>query len=109
MRPVREITAEENNFRTVELIPGNPCFMMSKRDPIEPEPIGTIIITAFKITGYDPDCDGSLMARLEHIDKKGETTGWVADAVSLYPETDIVCTIDEWKQLFTDNKTLNQI
>ena len=44
MRPVREITAEEENYRTVELIPGNPRFLISRKDPIEPEPIGTIIL-----------------------------------------------------------------
>jgi hypothetical protein len=104
MRPVKKITAIEEYFSTVELIPGNSRFMMSKRDPIEPEPVGTIIITAFKITGYDPDCDGSLMARLAQIDKNGENTGWTQNAIGLYPDTDIVCTLEEWKQLFDVNK-----
>ena len=100
MRPVREITSEEENYRTVELIPGNPNMLTSKKDPVEPEPVGTIVLMAFRITGYDPDCDGSLMAKLEHIDKDGETTGWTPSQLGLYPSTDLVVTAEEWKAMF---------
>jgi hypothetical protein len=96
MRPVREITAQEENFRAVPMGP----FDVIRRDPIEPEPIGTIVLTAFRVVGYDPDCDGSLMARLEHIDKDGEPTGWEQNAVGLYPDTELVVTLDELKALF---------
>lgn len=100
MRPARKITAEEENYRTVEMIPGNPSLLTSKRDPIEPEPVGTIVLMAFRITGYDPDCDGSLMARLEQIDRDGETTGWNPKNLGLYPSVDIIVSMEEWKAMF---------
>lgn len=100
MRPVRTITAAEENERAVELVPGNPRFITFKRDPVELEPVGTIIVTAFRVTGYDPDCDGSLMARLEHIDSNGEPTGWTETAIGLYPNGDLVTTLDEWRSMF---------
>lgn len=104
MRPVRKITAKEENYREVELIPGNPMHMMSKVDGIEPEPVGTIVLMAFRITDYDPDCDGSLMARLEHIDRCGETTGWRPSHLGLYPDTDLVVSLEEWSSMFEEHK-----
>lgn len=104
MRPVRAITAEEENYRLVELVPGNPRFVTSKRDSIEPEPVGTVILKAFRITGYDPDCDGSLMARLESIDCDGEASGWRPDHISLYPESALVVMPEELKKLFEVSK-----
>jgi len=73
-----------------------------KRDPVEPEPVGSLIVTAFRITGYDQDCDGSLMARLEQIDKDGKATGWEPTQIGLYPSTDLVTTADEWRSLFAE-------
>lgn len=105
MRPVREITAEMEHRRTVELIPGEPRFLTSKCDPVEPEPVGTIIVTAFRVTGYDPDCDGSLMARLEHIDKDGSATGWEQDSIPIYPDGDLVVTAEEWRSMFDPRTT----
>lgn len=101
MRPVSEITAAEENFRT-EPVPGA-AFDVIKRDPVKPEPEGTIILCAFRITGYRPDCDGSLMAEIEQIDKDGNVTGWTENAIGLYPSTDIVATLDEWRALFGAN------
>ena len=63
MRAVREITAEMENFR-IETLGG---LNVIKRDPVEPEPVGTIILMPMRVMGYDRDCDGSLMARLEMI------------------------------------------
>jgi hypothetical protein len=63
MRLLREITAEEENFR----IERRGMFNVIKRDPVEPEPVGTIVLLPFEITGYDQDCDGSLMARMENL------------------------------------------
>jgi len=100
MRPVRSITTKEENFRTVELVPGDLRFLASRRDPIEPEPIGTILIMAFRITGYSPDCDGSLMAEVANIDKNGKTTGWTEDRLGLYPNDALVATEEELKGLF---------
>lgn len=100
MRPVRKITAEEENFRLEPMAPDLLNCEVIKRDPLEPEPIGTIILTAFRVTGYDQDCDGSLMARLEHVDKTGAATGWEASAIGLYPHTEIVVSQEELAGLF---------
>lgn len=106
MRPVREITAEEENFRT-EQIPGTRLLTI-RRDSIEPEPVGTIVLCAFKITGYDRDCDGGLMARLSQIDRDGDFTGWEQDSVGLYPDTDIVCTLEEFQSLFHSPEAIDK-
>jgi len=97
MRPAREITAEEENFRAEEFAPG---MSLVKRDPIKPEPEGTIILKAFRITGYDADCDGSLMARLDCIDKHGEETGWSPNALGINPDTCLVINQTELSALF---------
>lgn len=91
MRKVREITAEAENFRVERHV--------IKRDPVEPEPVGTIVLLAFRVVGYDPDCDGSLMARLVNIDEQGDTTGWRPNGIGLYPDTALVTTAEEWRQL----------
>lgn len=98
MRPVREITAKEENFR-MEPVPGA-SFDVIRRDPVKPEPEGTIVLVPFRITGYDKDCDGSLMARLEAIDKDCEPTGWETDSHGLYPTVELVVTPEELKALF---------
>ena len=96
MRRLREITVAEENFR-VEQKPGLGTSFI-RRDPVEPEPIGTCIAKAFRIVGYDRDCDGSLMARLAAIDSDGQTTGWKADCIGLYPNTAVV--LDSPGELF---------
>lgn len=73
MRPANKITAESENFR----LEGG----FIKRDPVEPEPVGTIVLKVFRVTGYDSDCDGSLMARMENIDSQGAV-------IRSAPETD---------------------
>lgn len=99
MRPIRKITAEEENFR-LEGVPGT-SFGFVRRDPIEPEAVGTIVLMAFRVTGFDRDCDGSLMARLEQIDANGEATGWEANRIGLHAGTGLVVTQDEWQRLLT--------
>lgn len=95
MKPVREITSEEENFRLESHV--------IKRDPIKPVPAGTIVIKLFRVTGYDQDCDGSLMARLENIDKNGEPTGWEERAIGLYPECTLQLDSDhELQSLFRE-------
>ncbi len=106
MRPVKEITASEENFRT-EPVP-DAAFVVIKRDPVRPEPEGAIILMPFRITGYDQDCDGSLMARLEAIDKDGEATGYTTNCHRLYPLTDLVVTPEELKALFDANARLQR-
>lgn len=113
MRLIREITSEEENFRTV---PNGP-FVTFKRDPVQPEPIGTIVLIPHRIVGYDPDCDGSLMARLELV-SHGEEFDPVDDEIlnapkevaaryagvstnhGLYPDSGFVVTPDELKEMF---------
>lgn len=85
LRPVPEITAEQENFRVVPFH-GLPGVTTVKRDPVEPVPVGTYVVMAFRVTGYSPDCDGSLMAQLESVDGAGEATGWEANCIGLYPD-----------------------
>lgn len=89
MKKIREITAEEENFR-LEHIPGMPGSGQVKRDAVEPVPVGTVIAMSFRVVGYDKDCDGSLMARLECLDIDGETTGWSPKCIGLYENTGVV-------------------
>lgn len=98
MRPVREITAEEENFRTEPWIGGT--HRIVRRDFVEPEPVGTIVLMAFRVTGYDRDCDGSAMARLEHLSEDGSGSGWAPTHLGLYPDTDLVVTFEEWRAMF---------
>lgn len=99
LKPVRKITAEEENFRTEPFAAG-PGYNIhtSRRDPVEPVPVGTYVVMVFRVTGYDPDCDGSLMARLEQVDRHGECTGWTPSHLGLYPDTDL--TIDRPDELW---------
>ena len=96
MRPVREITKKEENAR----IEPRGSFDVIKRDPVEPEPVGTIIMMAFRITGYHLDCDGSLMVKAECVDKRGEVTGWDIDSIGLCPSTALVVSQEELNIMF---------
>lgn len=98
MRPVKEPTAKEENFRT-ELIAGG-AFEAIRRDFVEPEPVGTIILMAFRITGYDKDCDGGAMVRAEHITKSGSITGWDISHIGLYDDSALVISAEELPELF---------
>lgn len=84
---IQEITADEENFRTETFAPG---MAMVKRDPVEPVPVGTYVAMVFRVTGYDADCDGSLMARVERVDNDGEPTGWTAESLGLYRDSTVV-------------------
>jgi hypothetical protein len=83
-RRVPEITGQEN-ARLVP-VPGLRRVVTLKRDPVEPVPVGSYVAMVFRVTGYDPDCDGHLMARLENVGADGETTGWEPAHLGLYPE-----------------------
>jgi hypothetical protein len=84
IRRVPDISAREN-FR-IEPVPGLRA-MTPRRDPVEPVPVGTYVAMVFRVTGYDQDCDGSLMARLENVDADGKTTGWEESAIGMYPDS----------------------
>lgn len=106
MRRIREITAEEENFRTEEVHPG---MVFVKREPIKPEPEGTIILVPFRVTGYDPDCDGSLLARLAAIQIDDfSATGWKLNYIGLYPSSGIVVTETELHDLCTKLETASK-
>jgi len=93
MRRVREITSKEENFR-VEMVPGTGVGHI-RRDSVKPEPEGTIILIPFRITGYDRDCDGGMMARLEALSLDGDTTGWKEDCIGLYHDIALVTSLEE--------------
>jgi len=91
LTPVREITAEEENHRFEPLASGPGLnAVTSRRDPVEPVPVGTYIVKVFRVTGYDPDCDGSLMARLANVNRNGEESGWEPTQLGLYPDSTLV-------------------
>jgi len=89
---VPEITTEIENWRDVPLFPdgSHPHMRTSRRDPVEPVPVGTYVGMVFRVVGYDPDCDGSLMARLQHVGADGDETGWEPTHLGLYPHSDWV-------------------
>jgi hypothetical protein len=102
MRPIKEITSKQENFR-IEQKKGSP-FRVARVDFIEPEPVGTIILMAFRITGYDRDCDGSAMVRAEHINKDGDCSGWDIDSIGLNSDSELVVGSEELPSLFKDTK-----
>lgn len=84
VRRVPDVSDREN-FR---LVPAwNGAFTGIRRDPVKPVPVDTIVLKAFRVAGYDQDCDGSLMARLEEIDDEGSPTGWEQNCIGLHPST----------------------
>lgn len=113
MRRIREVTAEEENFR-LEGVQG--CKVI-RRDPVEAEPVGTVILVPMRVMGYDRDCDGSLMARLEQLGldeiedepdpellacrTAGEFERYAGCSAhrGLYPTTGIVVTADDIARL----------
>lgn len=87
MKLLREITAAEENFRLEELAPR---MSFVRRDFVEPVPVGSYVAIVFKVTGYGRDCDGSALARLVHVDKDGEESGWTENNIGLYPDSEVV-------------------
>lgn len=84
IRRIKPIAATEENFRVEPVAPGMATI---RRDSVEPVPIGTLVVKVFRVVGYDQDCDGSLMARLEQIDNTGDTTGWSPNNLGMYPDS----------------------
>lgn len=96
VEPIPEITAQQERFRMVH----DRGMRMGRieRDPVEPVPVGTEIAMIFRVAGYDPDCDGSLMARLEHICSHGLRSGLEINCVGLSSESALVVKDrSEWK------------
>jgi len=98
MRDVRKITPDEEKCRLEPM--GVPGMGMFKVDFVKPEPEGTLVIMLFRVTGYDRDCDGSAMARLERLGFGDmEPSGWEPTHLGLYPGCDIVVTEDDVREL----------
>lgn len=91
MKEVPKITAEQENARFVPLAEGTGFHAVTiKRDPIQPVPVGTYVVKVFRVTGYDPDCDGSLMARLAQVSRNGEETGWEPTHLGISPDSSLI-------------------
>ena len=84
IKRIKEITSDEENYRSVPIGPG---MVTSRKNSIEPVPVGTLVSIVFRVTGYDRDCDGTLMMRLEAIDMEGNITGWKPDHLGAYPDS----------------------
>jgi len=83
IKPIREISDDEEGFRTER----KGAFEVIRRKPVQPVPVGSFVMLVFRVEGYDPDCDGSLMARLARVDREGRDTGWEPFAIGLDHET----------------------
>ncbi len=124
MRKIRKISAEEENFRLESM--GVPGRIFIKRDPVEPEPVGTIVLKPMRVVGYDQDCDGSLMARLEligldEVDDLGEpdpeyryadldkvrTYADILTHIGLYETSGFVVTLDELRRMARETDESN--
>ena len=71
------------------------------REPFEPEPVGTLVLVPFRISGYDTKKDGTCTAHLEHIHTDGNTAGGEASDISLRPTSALVVSEGEVSKLFT--------
>jgi len=93
MKLIREITAEEENFRLEK--------NFIKRDPVKVVEEDQILLIPFKITGFTQDCDGSLMLKLSalQIDTL-EETGWTEQNIGIYPSTGFITNENELKSLY---------
>ena|SRR3990170_1213188 len=104
MRPIRDIDEMENP--RIVPVPNWPNAVTVKRDAVEPEPVGTIVLLPFRIIGYDRDCDGSLMARMDNVmrweygDDRLAETGWEVTHIGLSPDDGFVVTEDELVEMF---------
>ena len=95
-RPVRDVSQEEHS-RVPVMGPGMPETV---REPVEPEPAGTLLLLPFRVVGYDTQGDGTCTARLEHINTAGSTTGGQANGIALRPPSARVVAAAEIAGLF---------
>lgn len=91
---IRPLVEPENDGRVVPFLPDiDPAgarFTTIERDFVKVLPEGTYVAMVFRVTGYDRDCDGSALVRLEQVDRHGGTTGWEPHHLGLYADTDVV-------------------
>ena len=98
MRPVRDVSKEEN-YRVQVIGPG---MTETVREPVEPEPVETLVFLPFRITGYDTQRDGTCTARLEHVSVEGDSMGGEVNGIALRPNSALVVSDDDIKQLFAN-------
>ena len=67
MRPLKDVSKEEN-FRPQVIGPG---MVTTMRTPVEPEPVGSIVLVPFRVTGYEVDDNGNCKAQLEQVKCQG--------------------------------------
>ena len=113
MRRPRDISSQEENFRVDDVAP-NIGFI--RRDPVQAEPIGTLILRPMRVVGFDQDCDGSLMPRLEVLDldeisagldepdpvfaaPDGGTYGNILTNCGMYPSSGFIITEQELREM----------
>ena len=96
MRPVRDVSKEEN-YRVQVIGPG---MTETVREPVEPEPVSTLVLLPFRVVGYDTRRDGTCTARLEHINADGSATGGEAGGITLRPTSALVVAEEEMPGLF---------
>ncbi len=96
MRPVRNVSKEEN-YRVQVIGPG---MTETVREPVEPEPVGSLVVVPFRIAGYEAQPDGSCRARLEHINTDGSAVGGEASGIALRPTSALVVSEEELPNLF---------
>lgn len=91
---IHRLPEPDDNRRSVPLMPyidpAGARFVISRRDPVKKVPEGTYVAMMFRVTGFDQDCDGSLMVRLECVDRYGEITGFKATHLGLYEHVNVV-------------------
>ncbi len=100
MRPLKDVSKEEN-FRPQVIGPG---MVTTMRTPVEPEPVGSIVLVPFRVTGYEVDDNGNCKARLEQVNAKGDTNGWKPEARWLQSQDALVVEQDELQELFQSLK-----
>ena len=100
MRPLKDVSKEEN-FRPQVIGPG---MVTTMRTPVEPEPVGSIVLVPFRITGYEVDDNGNCKALLEQVNAEGETNGWKPEPRRLQTSDTLVVEKDELRTLFRNPK-----
>ena len=100
MRPVRDVSKEEN-YRVQVIGPG---MTETVREPVEPEPVGSLVLLPFRVVGYDTQRDGTCMARLEHINTDGSAAGGEAGGIALRPTSALVVAEEELPGLFASGE-----
>jgi len=76
MRPLTDISDREN----AKVIDLGQQMMTIHVNYVEPEPVGTIVLMPFRITGYTQDYDGSALTSLEPLFYDEDTGKLEADA-----------------------------